>query len=441
MSTRQSSWEAYWKMGGSGAGATSAVTTGSVPVCADPSAMVSAGQPSAPAVPPQRTPSKERKTRKRKRVAGPVRPTGAHWYTYRKHGDAEPRRYHVTHVWPRAGMRASPDNADVVSRWEAVDDLAPFLEQQAALPGGTFHPDVARVVKRMHLPLPGENLSKERTGRVTGSSLPGFMGVSEFAKRDAAEAGYTNAVRYMVDVESGCITRPKKTHHMQRGNDEEPEILDLFEMATGLELYRGSEELGWQPGRKCMGSLLLSGTTYAAAAPDGICARVPAFVECKSRDRATTADLYPEHYLQLQLQMAGTYDAEEGRVLVQQAFYVQYVSAPPCRNTASGARLHQQPILSIRLVRFDPYLYHSIIRTCDVIGPLLRDASEKHGGRPPVDPQREPSRRVPASRRSVAPARLPAARRPFARKAPTARRVRPIRCIPSARFFAPRTGQ
>ena len=438
MDTRQSDWERYWKMGVGRA----APTTSAVPLCAASAETVTRQQaPAAPTKTPNDCVGKEKeKTRKRKKEA-PVRPTGARWYTYKKCGDAEPRPYQVTHVWPRTGARASPDNAEVMSRWESVDDLTPFLEQQNAVPTDSFHPDVARVVKNMHLPPPGEQLSRERAGRVTGSSLPAFMRVSRFAREEAAEAGYADVVRYMVDVESGRIERPRKTHHMQRGNDEEPEILALFELVTGLELYKGSVELGWQPGRKCMGSLLLKGTTYAAAAPDGICARVPAFVECKSRDRATTADLYPEHYLQLQLQMAGTYDPDEKRVLVPLAFYVQYVSAPPCRNNAQ-MRQSLQPILSIRLVRFDPYLYHTILHTCETIGPMLRDASAQHGGRPPIPIQRDPSRRTSTARPRGS-SKLPAARRPFVRRTPTAKRarvVRRIRTIPSARFYAPRGG-
>ena len=166
-----------------------------------------------------------------------------------------------------------------------------------------------------------------------------------------------------------------------------------------------------------MGSLLLKGTTYAAAAPDGICARVPAFVECKSRDRATTADLYPSTTCSCSSRWRARTTQTRSASLCRwpstcsTCQRLRVATTPRCARACS-------PSSRSASCASDPYLYHTILHTCETIGPMLRDASAQHGGRPPI-PSSATLRVAPARPDPVARPSCPR-RSTFVRRTPTA---------------------
>ena len=164
-------------------------TTSAVPLCA--ASAETATRQQAPAAPTktQRLWQKRKRKRpgsgRRRRLCDPQVHGGTPTKVRRRRAAAlpgDPRM--ATH-----GARASPDNAEVMSRWESVDDLTPFLEQQNAVPTDSFHPDVARVVKNMHLPPPGEQLSRERAGRVTGARCRPSCGSVDLRARKRPRQG------------------------------------------------------------------------------------------------------------------------------------------------------------------------------------------------------------------------------------------------------------
>jgi len=213
--------------------------------------------------------------------------------------------------------------------------------QQAQCPAGQEHPKVTRVLAAMR-PVPvGQRVHPDRDGLATGTKFGALFGCDEYADRDAKTYGLKDGAALVVARAKGLVPPVESNWHMKRGEREESEALDLFEKLTKLELVR-SQKMG----------LLVHPANTVGASPDGLCRRLPLFVEIKSKYRATTVEMPEPHFYQTQCQMLATVPPGGGGVpLIKYVAYFQYVS-----RAASGF-----PLCSLRMVKFDAALTDAML--------------------------------------------------------------------------------
>lgn len=257
---------------------------------------------------------------------------------YKQYADSEPRERRVWIEFP-AGENCGEATFETF-------DVAKWRAEQDKVPAGSIHPRSAAVVESMRDPPPGERLHPDRNTMPTASGLASLMAPQDYNYEEAHLAGYDDIMEYQVAVATGKARKKPQTHHMKRGNDEEAEILDLFELITGLELYRD----------KAMG-FVVHYSGKPGATPDGVCVRVPLLVEAKSTDKRLTDDKIPApHYYQTQTQMYVTMDSTTGLPRMRNVGYIQYCSHPELKRTPyskSPAIRSSEPRVRILLVKFN----------------------------------------------------------------------------------------
>jgi hypothetical protein len=224
-------------------------------------------------------------------------------------------------------------------------DVAKWRAEQDKVAEGSIHPRSAAVTESMRDPPPGERLHPDRNTMPTASGLASLLAPQDYNYDEAHLAGYDSVMDHQVAVATGKAPKKTQTHHMVRGNKEEAEALDLFELITGLELYRD----------KTMG-LVVHPNGKPGATPDGICVRVPMLLEAKSTDRRLTVEKIPlPHYYQTQTQMYVTMDRDTGLPRVRYVGYIQYCSHPELKrvpHSKAPATRSSEPRIRILLVKF-----------------------------------------------------------------------------------------
>ncbi len=265
---------------------------------------------------------------------------------YKKCTDSAPRDYTVTRMFPVRGSSGE-------TKWHEFEPER-FLAMQAKIPAGSVHPVSERVAMSMRAPPPGTHLHPDRNTMLTASNVGAVRGRSTYADRDAASAGFATAAELRIAQATGRAPPVRENEHMRRGKREEPEILALIEAIFGIELIR----------HRPMG-LLVHHSGAVGATPDAICARIPCLIEVKSKYNKTDWAMPDEHYDQVQTQMLATVPRGETTPLIRFVLYVQYVSSPQ-----SGF-----PLLSARVVKFDPVVAASILQVATAYVERIRQPS------------------------------------------------------------------
>ncbi len=257
---------------------------------------------------------------------------------YKQYKDSEARERRVWIEFP-AGENCGEATFETF-------DVAKWRAEQDKVAEGSIHPRSAAVTESMRDPPPGERLHPDRNTMPTASGLASILAPQDYDYDEAHLAGYDSVMEHQVAVKTGKAPKKPQTHHMVRGNMEEAEALDLFELITGLELYRD----------KAMG-LVVHPSDKPSATPDGICVRVPMLIEAKSTDRRLTVEKIPlPHYYQTQTQMYVTMDRTTGLPRIRCVGYIQYCSHPELKrvpHSKAPAMRSSEPRVRILLVKFN----------------------------------------------------------------------------------------